>query len=337
MTSQTAVRSQSGRSQTLGVSLVVLWALAALLAPVLAPHDINERFANFPNAPPTRPHVVDDAGSLHAPFIYRWRLVDRLLQTYQEDRSVRVPLAWFRGGRILTSADEGSAPLLLLGADSYGKDVFSRVLYGARLSLGLALASALGAVLLGASLGGLAGYFGGALDDALMRMTDVVMVLPGMYVVLALRAVLPPVMPAAEIFFLLSLIFAIVGAPFIARGVRAIVRAERAQDYASAAQALGASHLRVLTRHLLPAARGFIAVEMTLLVPAFIVAEATLSFVGLGFPDRVASWGTMLQDASRNVRVFAEFPWLLSPAAAMFLVVLGLNLALEGKRTEIVM
>jgi peptide/nickel transport system permease protein len=140
--------------------------------------------------------------------------------------------------------------------------------------------------------------------------------------------VLPPVLAPAVVFSLLAAIFALVGAPFIARGVRAIVRTERGLDYATAAQALGASDARLLVRHLLPAARGFIAIEMTLLVPAFIVAEATLSYVGLGFPDPIASWGTMLHDAS-NIR-FADFPWLLSPAAAMFFVVLGLNLALEG-------
>jgi peptide/nickel transport system permease protein len=322
--------------RVLGVALVGLWALAALAAPIIAPHDADDRFADLPNAPPTRPHVIDDDGSWHRPFIYRWTLVSRLEQSFREDRSVRVPLAWLHRGRILASSDDAVSPLMLLGADSYGRDVFSRVLYGARVSLSLALVSALGAMILGASIGGLAGYAGGVLDDALMRATDVVMVLPGMYVVLALRAVLPPVLSSSLVFVLLAVIFAIVGAPFIARGVRAIVRAERALDYASAAQAMGASGARLLVRHLLPAARGFIAVEITLLVPAFIVAEATLSFVGLGFPDRVASWGTMLQDTS-NVRVFAEFPWLLSPAAAMFLVVLGLNLALEGKRTDVVM
>ena len=114
--------------------------------------------------------------------------------------------------------------------------------------------------------------------------------------------------------------------------MRAIVRSERSLDYAAAAQALGAGDLRLLARHLLPATRGFLAVQITLLVPAFIVAEATLSYVGLGFPDQVASWGTMLHDASTNIRVFADFPWLLSPAAAMFLVVLGLNLVLQGGR-----
>jgi len=208
--------------------------------------------------------------------------------------------------------------------------VLTRLLFGARTSLGLAFTAALAAMLAGAALGGLAAFAGGALDEVVLRATDFVMVLPTIYVVLALRAVLPLVLTGAQVFALLAGIFAIVGAPFVARGVRAIVRSEKRLDYASAAQALGASDLRLLVRHLLPAARGFMAVQITLLVPAFIVAEATLSYVGLGFPDQVASWGTMLHDASSNIRVFADFPWLLSPAAAMFLVVLGVNLVLRG-------
>ena len=167
-----------------------------------------------------------------------------------------------------------------------------------------------------------------------MRATDFVMVLPAMYVALALRSVLPLVLTAAEVFWLLAGIFALLGAPFVARGVRTIVRAERRSEYVMAAEALGAGAARVLVRHLLPATRGFAAVQITLLVPAFIVAEATLSYVGLGFPDPVASWGTMLHEASANIRVFADFPWLLSPAAAIFLVVLGLNLVLQNDRTD---
>jgi len=149
-----------------------------------------------------------------------------------------------------------------------------------------------------------------------------------MYVALALRSVMRLVLPPLEVFMLLTGIFAVVGAPLIARGVRAIVRSEKQLDYSVAAASLGAGHMRQLVRHLLPAARGFIVVELVLLVPAFVVAEATLSYVGLGFPDPVASWGTMLHDAS-TIRAFADFPWLLSPAAAMFLVVLGLNLVMQ--------
>jgi peptide/nickel transport system permease protein len=243
-----------------------------------------------------------------------------------------VPLEWFSAGHIVRSSNESAAPLLLLGADSYGRDVFTRLLFGARTSLALAATAALGATLIGAILGGLAGFAGGLIDDAVMRTTDFVMVLPTIYVALALRAVLPLVLTGPQVFALLAAIFAVVGAPFVARGVRAIVRSERRLEYASAAQALGASDLRLLVRHLLPAARGFLAVQMTLLIPAFIIAEATLSYVGLGFPDPVASWGTMLHDASSNIRVFADFPWLLSPAAAMFLVVLGVNLVLQDGR-----
>jgi peptide/nickel transport system permease protein len=188
-------------------------------------------------------------------------------------------------------------------------------------------------MVMGGAIGGVAGYLGGAIDDLLMRASDFLMVLPAMYVALALRAVLPLVLTPRQVFVLLATIFAALGAPFIARGVRAIVRSERRREYAAAAEALGASGSRLLARHLLPATRGFVAVQITVLVPAFIVSEATLSYVGLGFPDPIASWGTMLHDAATNIRVFADFPWLLSPAAAMFIVVLGLNLVLQdGER-----
>jgi peptide/nickel transport system permease protein len=317
----------------LGAALVAIGVTAAAAAPVLAPHAPDARFAGMLNAPPTLPHIVGDDGAWHAPFVYRWRLASQLEQRYDEDRSARVPLAWWSQGHVVQSSDEANAPLLLLGADSFGRDVLTRLMFGARISLGLAATAALGAVLAGTLLGGLAGYAGGALDDVLMRATDFVMVLPAMYVALALRAVLPLVLAPSEVFLLLAGIFAVVGAPFIARGVRTVVRTERRLEYAVAAEALGATSARLLVRHLLPAARGFVAVEVTLLVPAFIVAEATLSYVGLGFPDPIASWGTMLHDASTNIRVFADFPWLLSPAVAMFLVVLGLNLVLQGDRS----
>jgi peptide/nickel transport system permease protein len=305
---------------------IVLGGAAA--AGWIAPHGVDERTAALLNAPPTVLRVRDDAG-VHAPFIYRWRLADRLEQRYQEDRSVRVPIAWLSAGHLLRSSDESRAPLLLLGADGYGRDVFSRLLFGARVSLALSAAAALVAVLLGAAVGGIAGYLGGVVDDLLMRASDFVLVLPAMYVALALRAVLPLVLEPSTVFLLLVGIFGVVGAPFVARGVRAIVAAELRLDYAVAARSLGASHWRMLVRHLLPAATGYMGVQVTILVPAFIVAEATLSYVGLGFPDAVASWGSMLHEAS-NLRALVDFPWLLSPAAAMFLVVLGLNLTLQG-------
>jgi peptide/nickel transport system permease protein len=313
--------------RSLGFVLVTVMFVAAAGAPVLAPYATDDQFRGWLNAPPTVPHLRDDSGAWHAPFIYPWTLTSRLEQRYEQDRSQRVPLAWFEAGRLVTSAD-ARMPFFPLGADGYGRDVLSRLLFGARISLGLSLAATAGSLLLGALLGGLAGYAGGAVDDFLMRVSDFVLVLPAMYVALALRSALRLVLPAFEVFLLLTVIFAVVGAPFIARGVRTIVRSEKRLDYGVAAVSLGASHSRVLFLHLLPAARGFMVVEIVMLVPAFIVGEATLSYVGLGFPDPVASWGTMLHDAS-TVRAFSDFPWLLSPAAAMFLVVLGLNLVMQ--------
>jgi peptide/nickel transport system permease protein len=313
--------------RAIGFALLGVMLVVAAGAPVLAPYAVDRQFRGWLNAPPTLPHLRDDAGAWHAPFIYPWTLTSQLEQRYEQDQSRHVPLTWLEDGRIVTSTDP-RMPFFLLGSDSYGRDVFSRLLYGARISLGLSLLAAAGAVLVGALVGGIAGYAGGLFDDVLMRASDFVLVLPAMYVALALRSALRLVLPAYEVFVLLAGIFAVVGAPFIARGVRAIVRSEKQLDYGVAAVSLGASHARLLLRHLLPAARGFLVVEIVMLVPAFIVAEATLSYVGLGFPDPVASWGTMLHDAS-TVRAFADFPWLLSPAAAMFLVVLGLNLVTQ--------
>ena len=315
-------------TRRLGLAIVAVAALGAFGAPVLAPHALDDQFRGLLNVAPTVPHIVDEVGRWHRPFIYRWTLLSQLEQRYEQDRSTPVPLVWFANGHLIGSADDSRAPLLLLGADSYGRDVFSRMLFGARISLALSIVAALGAMLLGGLIGGVAGYVGGGVDDLLMRSSDFVLVLPATYVALALRSVLPLVLMPGTVFGLLAAIFAVVGAPFIARGVRAIVRGEKRLDYAVAAAALGAGHTRLLARHLLPAARGFITVEITMLVPAFILAEATLSYVGLGFPDPVASWGTMLHDAA-NIRAVADFPWLLSPAAAMFLVVLGLNLVMQ--------
>ena len=218
-----------------GGAILVITALATLGASVLAPHSIDARFAGLLNAPPTAIHVRDDAGNWRAPFIYPWKRVSQLEQQYAADRSAPIPLMWLTGGHLAQSSDDARAPLLLLGADSFGRDVFSRLLFGARLSLGLSLLAAVGAIIIGGLAGGIAGYLGGTVDDAMMRASDFVLVLPAMYVALALRSMMPLQLPARTVFLLLTGIFAIIGSPFITRGVRAIVRTERTLDYAAAA------------------------------------------------------------------------------------------------------
>ena len=309
-----------------GMAIVACVALVAVLAPALTPNRPGFRFPDRAYAPPMPIRVIDADGRWRAPFVYPIRLADRLERRFEEDRTSPVPIAWFWRGVVAQLSEERQGPWLPLGADGSGRDVFARLVYGARLSLAVALAATLGAMLIGTLVGGIAGAAGGLVDEALMRLSDFVIVLPAMYVVLSLRAALPLVLPPARVFALVAGILALVGWPIVARGVRAIVASERERDYAQAAVALGAGRARLLFRHLLPAARGFLAAQAALLVAAFILAEATLSYVGLGFPDPSVSWGVMLQEAS-NVSAMADAPWTLAPAAGIFLLVLGVNLA----------
>ena len=310
-----------------GFALVAVTCLAALGAPWLAPNPPNRQFRELMYAPPTAIHVYD--GGPAAPFIYRWDLVSRIERRFAESRGQRVTLQWFAGGRLLQGDPERGAPLLLLGADSYGRDILSRLLHGARPTLLLALVATLAATALGMVIGGISGYAGGRVDALLSRLTEFVLVLPAIYVALALRAVMPLVLPTAAVFALLAVIFALLGFPIAARGVRAIVLAEREREYVIAARAAGASASRLLAKHLLPASIGYVSTQATLLFPVFILAEATMSYVGLGFPDTTPTWGTMLQDAA-NVALLGDAPWTLAPALAIFMVVLGINLVVQG-------
>jgi len=297
----------------LAILLTVL-GLTAVAAPWIAPYDPELHHDDYLYAPPMRPHLID-AGSLRSPFAYPVTLADRLSQRYTEDRSRTRPMPWFAGA---------SEPVFLLGADSFGRDLLSRLLYGARISLMLALASVIGALILGAAVGGAAGYRGGWLDDLLMWAADFLLVLPIMYVVLVLRAVMPFQLSTGNVFVLMTGVFALAGWPFVARGVRSIVAVERKKEYVVAARSLGASPWRIIARHLLPACTPHLIVQGTLLLPGFILAEATMSYIGLGFPYRVATWGTMLHDEA-GLAAMTRFPWLLAPAVAIYLVVLSVN------------
>jgi len=316
----------------LAIALLAAWTLAAVFAPWLSPNDPQRQFDSQAYAPPSRPHLFDANGRLNRPFVYARHLENALERRYAADRTQPVPLEWL-GPRLVRTADNRQ-PLMLLGADSLGRDLFSRLLHGARISLALALIAAAAATAIGALAGGAAGLAGGVCDGVITRLADLVLALPALYVLLALRAVLPLVLPASEVFLVTAALFALVGWPMAARGVRAIVAAERRQDYAAAATALGATPWRVLWRHVLPAAAGFLRTQFTLLLPACILAEATLSFAGLGFPDDVPSWGTLLQDAG-NVGMLATAPWLLAPAVAIFSVVLAVNLAVESSHARV--
>lgn len=302
-------------------ALVLVSLALAALAPWISPNDPEVMFDNRAFAPPMRVHLMD-AGGWHAPFVYRQTLVDRISRTFVEDRSARVPLRWFSNGRVV-SIDQSAGPLLICGADALGRDLCARMVFGARLSLGVALIGAFGALLLGAFLGAAAGAAGGRLETVVMTIADFVLVLPVVYLVIVLRATRPLVIETSEVFVMMAALFACAAWPDVARGVRAIVATERTRDYAAAARAAGAGPLRVIG-HLLPAAYGFLRIEFVLLIPALLVAESSLSFVGFGFEGAIPSWGGLLKE-SETLTAMDSAPWLLLPAAALFLVVLALQ------------
>ena len=310
--------------RTAGITLGAIVTAFAAAGPWLVANPPSEQFAEYVYAPPMRPRIIDDSWTIRRPFVYPLVLQDRLERRYSLDRSRPLVLRFFQQGSLL-SVDRSGPPWFALGTDALGRDQFARLAWGARLSLGVALCAALGALALGTIVGGIAGFRGGAIDEALMRGADFVVALPALYVVLALRAAMPLVLTPGQVFWTMVIVLAAVGWPFPARAVRAVVASERTREYAEAARAMGASRTRLLLRHLLPAARGVLVVQTTLLLPAFVLAEATLSFVGLGFGEPISSWGAMLRDASG--RAVVEAPWLLTPAMAIVIAALAVNLA----------
>ncbi len=230
-----------------GFALAALVVFFAVAGPWLTSHGPAEQFAEAVYAPPMRPRLLIPAGTgsvtsrLRLPFVYPLRLENRLEHRYVEDRSRPMPLRLFRNGALLSVDAEHGSPWFPLGADALGRDQFARLAWATRLSLGVALGAALGAILIGALVGGLAGSAGGLLDDGLMRVADVIMALPAVYVVLALRASMPLVLTTPQVFWTMVVVLAAVGWPIPARGVRAVVAAESAREYAEAARAMGAS------------------------------------------------------------------------------------------------
>ena len=316
--------SLSQRAGLLGAStLIAVTALASFIAP----YDPGRQFSDRPFSPPMLPHLVDDQGHLRAPFVYPMRLVDPLERRYEADRRQPMTLRWLHGrlagvdGPIRGSCSAATAS----GATSCRDSRWAPgCLSGSRRRPHRSPSSS------ASSSAPPPVRRAGPIDDGLMRLADVVIVLPGIYVILALRGALPLVLSTRQVFLALVGVLGLVGWPAVARGVRGIFVTERTQEYAEAARALGASRLRLAVVHLLPAARGFLLLQTTVLIPAFIVAEATISFAGLGFPPPTPSWGAMLQDAA-SARVAADAPWLLSPAAAIALTVLTLHTAAHGR------
>lgn len=219
----------------------------------------------------------------------------------------------------------------MLGADKYGHDVFSRIIYGARISLSVGLVAIFVTFIIGVTIGGVSGYLGGATDTFIQRAIEIINSFPHLPLWLALAAVLPSDWSSLRIYFAITIVLSLLNWTGLARVVRGKILSLREEDYATAARLLGASHSRILFRHLLPGFTSHIIVSLTLSIPSMILGEAALSFLGLGLRPPVVSWGVMLQDCM-NIQAVANYPWLLLPAAFIIGTVMSYNFIGDGLR-----
>lgn len=315
------------------LGLLGLVYLSAVFAGFLAPDDPVAQNRSLAFVPPTRLHFVDATGRLHLrPFVYPLTLPAAALDEYVEDRRHPYPVRFFvRGapyriaGIINTDwhlfGTDSPTRLFLLGSDDYGRDLFSRLLYGGQISLFAGLLGAGLSLAAGMILGGLAGYYGAWVDEVIMRVAELFLALPWLYLLFAVRMALPLHIDPAQAFLLVLVVVGLIGWARPARLIRGAVLSARVRDYVVAARCLGASDLYLLRRHVLPQVLGIVLTQAALLVPQYILAEVTLSFFGLGVGEPVPSWGNMLASLQRY-HVLASYWWMFVPGIALIPVFL---------------
>ena len=310
-----------------------------LFADFIAPYtkDFSDRSMAY--VPPSKIFVIDENGKFSAPYTYNYkREFDpvNLRIRYSLDRSQKHYIKFFSQGqpykfwgvipmkRHLITTDRNGR-LFLLGTDINGRDVFSRLLFGGRISMTIGFLALFVLFPIGLLYGGIAGYFGGKTDMLMMRFAEAIMCIPSFYLLIILASILPSGMTSIQRFMLIVIILALIGWAGFARVVRGMVLSVKNQEYVQAARSIGASRLGIIVKHILPQTTSYVIVAMTLSVPGYILSESGLSFLGLGIQQPDASWGNMLKEAQEYTNILYR-PWLLTPGFLIFVAVLSFNL-----------
>jgi len=338
------LKLRRNRTAMIGLYTLVIMYTSAILAGFIAPYSYDNARHDLPFYPPmiARIHIFDEEGHLSRPYVNYLVPVDPQLATYREDTSKRYPLRLFVRGdsyHILWLVKsnfhffgvEEPGHIFLFGSDKVGQDIFSRILYGAQVSLSIGIVGILISTIIGMIVGGIAGYFGGATDFAIMRIVEVLLALPSLYFILILRQSFGTGMSSVHIYFIIVIILAFIGWATEARVIRGMVMSIKEQEYVIAARAMGFSNARIIIRHILPNTLSFVIVTATLSVPFFILSEVALSFLGVGIQEPEPSWGNMLV-AAQNNRYLNDFPWVLIPGVFIFLAVMAWNFLGDGLR-----
>jgi peptide/nickel transport system permease protein len=320
-----------------GIVLIALYTIA-LFAPFFAPYGFEKQDPSAPYAPPMRVYFTPGptAYGMKKSFDqYRKRI---FVPDPQDPRPIRFfvrgepyQLLWIIPTNVHFFGTGTDARVYLLGTDVFGRDYLSRLLYGAQISLSVGLIGIAITFTLGLLVGGASGFYGGRIDDVIMRICEVIMSVPDFYLLLALAAALPPTLPPAVVYVLIIAILSFVGWASMARVIRGMVLSVREREYVEAARSLGVSDFKIIVRHVLPSTFTYAIVAATLSIPGYILGEASLSFLGLGIRDPMPSWGNMLT-AAQNLTVLEGYPWILAPGVLIFLTTLAFNFLGDGLR-----
>lgn len=326
-----------------GIFLAVLYS-GILICEFLAPYNLHTRNMDYIYAPPQRVRLFHN-GEFVGPFVYGRQMtldMDTLKRNYIENTGDVQRLRFFCRGdtyrfwgliegdrHLVCPAENGQ--LFLAGTDRLGRDVLSRIIYGARISLTIGLVGISFSFLLGIVIGGLAGYHGGIFDLIVQRIIEVLQSIPSIPLWLALAAIMPITWSPAVIYFGITVILGLLDWTGLARAVRSKLLALREEDYVLAAQLMGANSSRIIGRHLIPGFMSHLIATATLSIPSMILGETALSFLGLGLRAPITSWGILLTEA-RSVNVIAFYPWLLLPMLPVVLVIMAFNFLGDGLR-----
>jgi peptide/nickel transport system permease protein len=303
---------------------LIAFYFLAVGSPLVAPYDPTFQWRELPDCPPMRLHLSAPDEWLRGLFyIYPMRMVDPIERKFAEDRSQRSYVRIFSRGHLFTTAP-GAPPYFAMGSDTLGRDLFSRIVYGSRVSMFVGLIGVAISFSLGISVGALSGYVGGLLDNLIMRWSEIEMSLPSFYFLLALAAIIPPGLGTVATFFMIVAIMSFISWAGFARIIRGMAASVRSLPYVEAARALGGSRWRILTRHVIPSVLGYAVVAATLSIPGFILGESALSLLGLGIQEPAASWGNLLAQAE-DVQNLARYPWILIPGLFIFAAVMSFN------------
>lgn len=330
------------------VVLAIMY-LMAFLAGFISPYNPNTYNAAYKFVPPMVFGMVDGEGNFtFRPGVYAIELErdpETLRISYKTDYSTWYPIHFFVEGdsyKFLEIFDANihlfglgeeaeDMPMFIIGSDRLGRDMFSRVLYGAQISLTIGLVSVFVSLILGIVLGGISGYYGGWIDNVIQRVIEFIRSIPSLPLWMALSAALPPEMSQESRYFGITIILSVIGWTSLGRQVRGRFLALRTEDFVLAARLTGAKDLRIILRHMVPSFTSHIIASLTLSIPGIILAETALSFLGLGLHQPAISWGVLLQEA-QNIRTVALSPWLLLPGLAVVITVLAFNFLGDGLR-----